>query len=82
MNGETEPICSQIDNRNILSSHASLLGCAQDDDDDSSAASPRERELDVCAENCKCKICIDAESENESKSVGSIQSEHSRLINT
>ena len=82
INRDTEPLCRQIDNGDILSSHASLLGCNREEDDDSSTASPRDRELYVCAENCKCKICVSTENGSRPISVGSIQSENSRLLNT
>ena len=76
-----EAICSQTDNHpGVISTHASLLGCPQDDDDYSSPNSSKDRELYVCAANCKCKICVDDETEVQPSSAGSIQSESTRLL--
>ena len=45
-----------------IPSHAGFLGDHYDTEDDS-YASPKDRELAVCAEGCRCKICLDEEKE-------------------
>lgn len=76
VNEEGDRLCPS---QEVLSSHASLLGCTRDEDDESSTASPKE--LYVCAENCRCKICVN-DSYDSDRTVGSIQDENSRLLNT